>query len=191
MHGNKGRGCPTCGILSARNKNVDMLRTIWLGKKHTTNTRLKMKRSQVGNKHPMYNKSHSDKSRLKIRLGCISALKAKGIFPGSGMKKTYNPSACKFIDNLNTMLGLNLQHALTGGEVELYGYFVDGYDRERNIIFEYDESRHYTTDGQLTHKDKKRQADLISHIHPSLFMRYSELHNNLYDAETNASIQTI
>ena len=32
-----------------------------------------------------------------------------------------------------------MQHALNGGEVRIGNYWVDGYDKENKIIFEYDE----------------------------------------------------
>lgn len=37
----------------------------------------------------------------------------------------------------------NLQYYANGGECKIYGYFVDGYDKDLNIVFEYDEARHY------------------------------------------------
>ena len=30
-----------------------------------------------------------------------------------------------------------------GGGIEICGYKVDGYDKEKNIVFEYDEKHHY------------------------------------------------
>jgi len=36
-----------------------------------------------------------------------------------------------------------LQHAENGGEFEVAGYYLDGYDKNLNIAFEYDEPGHY------------------------------------------------
>jgi hypothetical protein len=191
LHLSQKRGCPTCGKLLGIEKNTPHLKTNWIGKKHKISTRNKMRMSQRGDKHPLYGKKHSNETRHKIRVGCIKALRDKGIFPGSGMVKTYNPKACLFIDKLNEMIGLNLQHALNGGEVELYGYFADGYDKKKNIIFEYDEYRHYDINGNLLSKDISRQNDLIQNINPSLFLRFDEKNNRLYDAQTNADIQVL
>lgn len=121
-------------------------------------------------------KERSDETKYRIRLATIRDLEKKGIV---GSVKNYNPNACKFIDNLNKECGYNLQHALNGGEVELYGYFVDGYDKEKNIIFEYDEKHH----NKLYKKEKDiiRQNTLINIIKPALFIRYDEKNNRLYN----------
>ena len=47
----------------------------------------------------------------------------------------YNMKSCEMIDVINELYGWNLQHALNGKEVCLGGYFPDGHDKERSIIF--------------------------------------------------------
>ena len=103
----------------------------------------------------------------------------------NGIFRNYNQKACEFIDKLNKEREWNFQHGMNGGEVELYGYFVDGYDKERNIIFEYDEPHHYQIRGGLKNKDLIRQKTLINEIKPKLFIRYDERNNKLYDVITN------
>ena len=94
-------------------------------------------KEKISNSHK--GKYLSEETKYKLRLATINDLRKKGVLPS---KRNYNFDACEFIDKLNKERGWNLQHALNGGEVELYGYFVDGYDKERNIIFEYDEPNH-------------------------------------------------
>ena len=110
-------------------------------------------------------------------------MRRKRVLLGENGARNFNPKACKFIDNLKKERGWNLQHALNGGEVELYGYFVDGYDKERNIIFEYDEPKH----NQISFKKKDiiRQNNLIKKIDPHLFLRYDEQWNKLYEINKN------
>ena len=127
----------------------------------------------------MKNKIVTEGTKYKSRLSAIKRIRKQGFLI------SYNPSACKFIDELNKGKGWNLQHALNGGEIELYGYFVDGYDKERNIIFEYDESDHYKVDGSLKQKDTLRQKRIIDNIKPSMFIRYDEKNKKLYDVKTN------
>ena len=83
----------------------------------------------------------------------------------------YNPTACKYLDNLNRENGWNLQHAENGGEVIVGGYALDGYDRERNIVVEYDEPHHNKRSRIL--KDKKRMDEIINHLRCK-FYRYNE-----------------
>lgn len=101
-------------------------------------------------------------------------------------KPNFNPDACKFIDDLNVSMGLNLQHALNGGEVWIHGFYPDGYDKENNIVFEYDESRHHTTTTKV--KDLQRQQTIVDKIKPLMFLRYDERNETLYDAITNEKL---
>lgn len=96
-----------------------------------------------------------------------------------GIQRTYNTSACRFIDNLNVIMGWNLQHALNGGEIQIAGYSLDGYDKNRNIVFEYDEPKHNTTYSKI--RDREREQRIIKVINPSEFWRYDEKNNKLME----------
>lgn len=123
-------------------------------------------------------KRHSEESKDKIRIAYINRIKSQGVIV------SYNPFACQFIDQLNKQKGWNLQHALNGGEIELYGYFVDGYDKTKNIVFEYDEKRHEFGDKKI--KDLKRIERLIEKINCRV-VRYSEKFNVLYQSTPSYS----
>lgn len=153
--------------LETRNKMSASLR----GRKFTDQHKFKLSLSNKG-------QVRSEETKYKIRLATIRDLQDKGI---TGAVKNYNPMACKFIDDLNKEKGWNLQHALNGGEIELYGYFVDGYDKERNIIFEYDEPEHKK--GYKIKRDLIRQENLLKEITPTLFIRYDEMNNKLYEVK--------
>ena len=74
-----------------------------------------------------------------------------------------------------------MQHAENGGEHKVCGYFVDGYDKELNIVFEYDESRHYKDkiNNILNDRDIQRQQNIINELHCE-FWRYNEYLDLLY-----------
>ena len=55
----------------------------------------------------------------------------------------YSKKGCKLMDELNEKNSWHLQHAENGGEFFVDGYWVDGYDEQNNIVFEYDEPKHY------------------------------------------------
>ena len=65
---------------------------------------------------------------------------------------------------------------MNGGEIECCGYFLDGYDKNKNIIVEYDEPRHQRPSVQK--KDTLRQKILINHLSCD-FYRYKEWENEL------------
>ena len=94
----------------------------------------------------------------------------------------YSEKACKFIDKLNEERGWNLQHALNGGEIRCGRYYLDGYDKELNIAFEYDELRHYTNAqlNILCEKDVKKM-NFIKKKFNCRFFRYNEKLDLLYE----------
>ena len=117
----------------------------------------------------------------KLRYRALERIKKSGIVMG------YNPHACKFIDEYGKQNGYNFQHALNGGEVIVSGHSLDGYDKEKNVIFEYDEPHHYIG-GKLKVKDIIRQKRIIGKINPSSFLRYDEKSNKLYDVISSKTI---
>ena len=90
----------------------------------------------------------------------------------SGIGPNYNPTACKYFDELNIKNGWNLKHAMNGGEQNILNFFVDAYDSKNNIVVEYDESHHFKN-GVLKSKDIRRQHIIIDHINCK-FYRYRE-----------------
>src|ERR1035437_761051 len=115
----------------------------------------------------------TDRVRHKMRLAAIKSIKRDNL---QGRSRNYNPIACKYLDMLNEEKGWSLQHALNGGEFEVCGYFIDGYDKERNVVVEYDESRHEKP--SMRKKDLIRQNNIISNL-KCQFYRYKELENKL------------
>lgn len=103
-----------------------------------------------------------------------------------GTQRTYSPSACSFMDQFNLKFGTKLQHGMNGGECQFIGYSLDGYDKEQNAIFEYDEPKHNIL--SVRQKDEERQRRLIDYLHPSHFWRYNEKHNKLIDVVGNTEV---
>jgi hypothetical protein len=148
-------------------------------RKHPESVKLKMRGSGNGmygvhrydTKNPFYGKRHSEISRLKMRLASIQRLARQGV------TRSYNPKACQKINEYGNQFGYKFQHAMNGGEVELYGYFVDGYDKENNIVFEYDEPRHYVY-GKLKIRDFVRMTEIKTHV-GCRFLRFNEYTNEV------------
>ena len=133
---------------------------------------------RIGNKNGFYNKKHSDKTKSiiaeKSRIQMLESVHLKN------GKPMFNPKACEFIDKFGKDNGYNFQHALNGGEYQIIGFSLDGYDKEKNVIIEYDEPKHYDCYGNLKLKCINRQIKLIEKLKPTLFFRYNEKENKVY-----------
>ena len=82
---------------------------------------------------------HTEESKQKIRQGTISY-----ILTVKSSRPRYNKSAIPVLEQIAKEHGWNIQHAENGGEFYTgIGYFVDAYDKEKNIVVEYDEPHHY------------------------------------------------
>jgi len=106
----------------------------------------------------------------------------------------FNPKGCIKIAELGKQLGFNFQHAENGGEFQVIGYSVDGYDKDANVVIEYDEPPHYAS-GSLIDKDKVRQKKIMEKL-GCRFFRFEEGHGilseyQLVDGELVASEVTI
>ena len=176
-HERKGSLCRTCcrigkSYLSEEGRKILSIK----GRKykHTMESIQKIIDSRRKQYPPTEGKVRNEESKEKMRMSVIKRLERNGII------RSYNPKACNFIDKLNEERGWNLRHAMNGGEIQIAGFFMDGYDKTQNIIFEYDEPHHYRSDGSLKKKDQKRQEILVNKVNPKMFFRYNEETNNLY-----------
>jgi hypothetical protein len=121
--------------------------------------------------------SFGESFKEKCRVNKLNQIKKQGVC------KTYNENACKFIDELNKLNGWELQHALNGGEFSISGYSLDGYDKKRNIVFEYDEPKH-NKKSQIE-KDRRREKIIIEKLKPKMFLRFNEEYKALLFVNVN------
>lgn len=94
-----------------------------------------------------------------MRISANKRLARQGCIP------SYNPNACKIIEEYGKQHGYNFQHAENGGEFHIkeLGFWVGGYDVERNVVIEVDESHHFQN-GKLKQKDIARQKEITEHL---------------------------
>ena len=158
-----------------KRKMGDRFRGRKLSMEHKTKISEGLKRNGVnlGDK----NVAKRPEDRLRKRLAIIEKMKQEH----GKMYPFYSKAACKYFDKLNIERGWKLQHGENGGEYYLkdLGYWLDGYDREKNIVVEYDESRHYKVDGRLKEKDVRRMNEIIDLLKCS-FYRYDEQNARFY-----------
>lgn len=107
-------------------------------------------------------RTHSAETRLKQRLSTISYLESLH----GQLAPRYNKSSISIIEQYGKEHGYNFQHAENGGEYHIgeLGYWVDGYDKEKNVVIEIDESYHFQNDGSLTKRDIQRQSEIEKHL---------------------------
>ena len=156
--------------------------------------RLKLDTDSIGRiKNPIAQtnrlKSYNEnrKAGIKINKPALTEEHKKSISEGTKnyLKKTikhggarYSFKACEFINKLNEEKGWNLQHAENGGEIRVDNYYLDGYDSSLNIAFEYDEKKHYNSNGELNEKDLKKMNYIKEKLN-CRFFRYNESLNEL------------
>lgn len=130
-------------------------------------------------KHNWFGKHHTEESKEKARKSTIKYIESLPNY--NGTRARYSHKACEYINKLNEEKHWNLQHAENGGEYFIAGYFVDGYDKNLNIVFEYDEPAHYINKEEniLKDRDIQRQQNIINKLNCE-FWRYNEYLNFLY-----------
>lgn len=127
-------------------------------------------------------KHHTEESKEKTRISTLKYIESLPNYKGT--KARYSHKACEYINQINKEKNWNLQHAENGGEYSICGYFVDGYDKDLNIVFEYDEPYHYIDkeNNILNNKDIKRQQNIINKLYCE-FWRYNEYLDLLYKVQ--------
>lgn len=112
-------------------------------------------KDQSGHQNGMWGKSHSEETKRKIRLARTRRFLATGITP------RINPKACDEIDKFASQNGYSFLHGGNGGEhyIKELGYYLDGYDKENNVVIEYDELHHQQPHQQK--QDRQREREII------------------------------
>lgn len=119
-----------------------------------------------------------EKTKQKLRISYINRM----VLTGEFYHPSYNTNACRLIDEYGKKTGYNFQHALNGGEyyIKNLNYWVDGYDKERNIIIEVDEPKHFDKNGNLKSKDIKRMNEIQNNLN-CRFIRLKDDGNKYMD----------
>lgn len=93
---------------------------------------------------------------------------------GYQISPNFNKNACNLFDKISEEKNIHIQHAMNGGEyyIKELGYWLDGYDKENNIAYEFDEKYHK----YQIKKDKIRQKEIELFLGCE-FIRISECFN--------------
>jgi len=137
--------------------------------------RQKLKNNNPGFGQIWKGRKKSKDSIEKQRKTQIEQRRRKGL--SNKFRPNFSELACTLFDKISSLCNIHIQHGLNGGEyniVEL-GFWVDGYDKENNIVFEFDEARHFNNDGSLKEKDILRQRSIEQYLQCK-FIRLNESH---------------
>ena len=98
-----------------------------------------------------------------IRMSTLKNIK-NNLKSGFQVTPNYNPDACRIINEYGEKNGYNFQHAMNGGEfyIKELGYWVDGYDKNKNVVIEYLEPAHKYNIKLL--KDIQRKKEIIEFL---------------------------
>lgn len=110
-----------------------------------------------GVKNTEWVKGISEKTKDKLRVIFVEKLKNTN----RSFHPPYNKKACEYFNMMMEDSNFFIQHAENFGEFHIkeLGYFVDGYDAENNIVYEWDEKWHFEDD-KIIEKDKIRQEKI-------------------------------
>ena len=145
-----------------RNRSISEKNT---GRIVSVETRIKMSKSHAdisGDKNP----SKKPEVRRKLRLKRIERINSDLERFGKSILPNFNIKGCEFFDKIMIENKCYIRHALNDGEyfIEDLGYWLDGYDEENNIVYEWDERHHYDVYGNLLEKDINRQREIEDYL---------------------------
>jgi len=140
-----------------------------------------MKNAQKHRLGKTYDEQYGEKKSIDIKNKIRKKyIKNNNIYPW------YNKDACRIIDKYGSENNYSFQHALNKGEyfISELGYWVDGYDKNKNVVIEYYERHHYFYNQKLRPKELQREKEIINYL-DCKFIRINAFNpNNLVFEET-------
>jgi len=115
------------------------------------------------------NKPEELERRRNTRIAEIE----KNKLNGHQLTPAWNPVACDLIDEYGKKHGYNFQHARNGGEVRMFGFYLDGYDSINNVAIEYHEYAGHHTEKQMK-KDALKKETFIKNLHCEYIVLYDD-----------------
>ena len=148
----------TCNIMSG--SNLIELMTEKYGENAKSKIETMLYKLSIASSKRKY--KHSAETIEKLRISRISNLIK---IYGKNWRPTYNFNSCDIIDELGNIINCKFKHGKNGGEVYIdIGYFLDGYDPDKNTVIEFYERPHYDAFGNLNEKSSQREFNIIKYL---------------------------
>jgi len=143
-----------------------------LGRKSSLNTKLKMSKFQKERYTDINERNKTSKSvKLAMHRSEVRKKHISGLYHSKWIKVRTDKGQIEFIDKWNK-LGFNFEpnyQIKTNDDL----FYIDGYDKEKNVVIEYDSKYHFRLKQQQ--KDIRRQNKIIHIINPKRFWRYDSV----------------
>ena len=145
--------------------------------------KINLSKSMKGRQSYFQDRKHSDETKRKMRISAIKRLQES--FGKNVFRPNVNKKETEYFKLLESKMGWNgIYHGKNENKIQFHledlGYFVDFYDKENNIVVEYDETNHYDKNWSLKPKDVKRQNEIKEHL-KCKFYRYIEPLDKFYE----------
>jgi len=103
----------------------------------------------------------SGEIRKKLRISRVKQ-REEALKNNNQLHPSYNPRSIPIIEEYGKEHDFTFQHAENGGEFHIkeLGYWVDGYDAEKNVVIEYYESHHK----RQVKKDTTRREEIENYL---------------------------
>jgi len=142
-----------CGVKISKTNKGNMM-GYWTDKIRDLETNNKISKAHMG-------KKISENTKIKMRKSAIDRIQ-QSLKNNNQIFPTYNKKSIFFIEKYGKENGFNFKHAENGGEfyIKELGYWVDAYDRNKNVVLEFDEKFH----AKQKDKDNNRQLEIINYL---------------------------
>jgi uncharacterized Fe-S cluster protein YjdI len=146
--------------------------TPWIkGKSHTNEMKEKMK---VWNSH-IFTDEQKEKVSVAVKNNWKNPAKRKNMINASRWKNKVVDKGFPELLNKWTLLGFKFEpNHQVHTDTDLF--YIDGYDKEHNVVLEYDTAYHFRSNRQKQ-KDLIRQNKIIDILKPKKFWRYNAITN--------------
>ncbi len=143
-----------------------------VGRTHTEEHKKRNSEAHKGKNSSWYGRSHTAKTKKKMRLSAI-----KRIEKNNGFRwPSYNKQACEYFKKFDEDNNTKGRYAVYGGGeylIEKLGYWPDYINFNIKLIMEWDEENHYKN-GKLHEKDIQRQKEIQTYYPDFEFRRIRE-----------------
>jgi hypothetical protein len=133
-----------------------------IGKKYSDELKLKISKNRTGI-------MHTEETKEKMRDSHLEYLSYK-IKTGQPICPMVGKNEKKILDNIEIEKNIEIIR-----QFRVCGYFVDGYDKKNNVVYEIDEKYHEKI--KTLERDKKRQQNIINKLNCE-FIRIKDYTNS-------------